>query len=140
MAAMTNYTEKKLGEHMLRGTSSVAPSALFLALCTGAPGETNTPANECTYSGYARVSMGAIGTAFGLINDGMATDGKTTNTNAVTFGANASVGTVTVTHWVICDAISGGNALFWGEFAAPKAIAQNDIPFVPANSIEIEFA
>lgn len=140
MAAMTNYTEKKLGEHMLRGTASTPPSALFLALCTGAPGETNTPANECTYTGYARVSMGTIGTAFALINDGSATDGLTSNTNAVTFGANADVGTVAVSHWVICDAISGGNALFWGEFDTPKNIAQNDIPFVAAGTIEIEFA
>ena len=140
MSAMSNYLEKKLGEHVLRGTASTPPSALFLALCTGAPGETNTPANECTYTGYARVSMGSIGTAFGLINDGGATDGLTSNANAITFGANADVGTVVVTHWAICDAVSGGNVLLVGEFDASKNIAQNDIPFVAAGTIEVEFA
>lgn len=140
MAAMSNYLEKKLGEHILRGTSSTAPSALFLALCTGAPGETNTPANECSYTGYARVGMGAIATAFGLINDGATTDGLCSNTNAITFGANADAGSVTVSHWVICDAASGGNTLYWGAFDVAKAITQNDIPFVAAGDIVIEHA
>lgn len=136
MSAMSNYTEKKLGEHLLRGIASTSPGEVWLALYTSNPGEDNS-GTECSYTGYARRSFGATpSAAFSAIG----VDGKTSNQATLTFPANGSGGNVVVTHWAIFDASSGGNMLLYGALDASKTLEPTDVLSLPATNLEIEFA
>ncbi len=136
MSAMSNYTEKKLGEHLLRGQSSTSPGEVFMGLFLSNPGEDGS-GTEASYSGYARRTMGATpSAAFSAIG----VDGKTANQNSITWPANGSGSNVVVTHWALFDAAIGGNLLLYGPLDASKTLEPTDVLSLPASNLEIEFA
>lgn len=136
MSAMSNYLEKKLGEHVLRGIASTSPGEVYMALYVSNPDDDNS-GTECNYSGYARRSFGATpSAAFSAIG----VDGKTLNQNAITFPANGSGGNVVVTHWGIFDAAVGGNLLLKGALDSTKTLEPTDVLSLPASNLEIEWA
>ena len=115
--------------------SSLRTSQVFLALFTSDP----TPAGsgtECSFSGYTRKTMGGTPTAAWTAADG---NGRTRNGNTVMFDAKADAGTVTVTHFAIFSAASGGNMLFFGPLDTSKTLDQGDVLGLLANNLEFEF-
>ena len=79
MAAMSDYLENKLIDHIFRGVSFTAPSNLYVALLTANPTDANTSGgNELgttTPNNYARVNIAANTTNWA------STGGATTTTN-----------------------------------------------------------
>lgn len=136
MSAMSNYTEKKVGEHMLRGVVSTSPGQTWLALYTSSPGDDNA-GTECSFTGYARQTFGVTPSAAW---SSIGVDGRTKNQNTITFPANAGGSNIVVTHWGIFDASTGGNLLFHGALDSSKTLEPTDVLSLPANNLEIEFA
>ena len=115
-------------------TLSDTGNDLYIALCTGNPGEGATGAisNECTqanYAGYARKAISRY-KAYNLtfrpamqwsISSGIATNVSAQNFNTCT-GASGAV----ITHWALCKdastAVTNNTAILRGVIMAPLSI------------------
>jgi len=131
MAAMSNYLENKLIDHLFRGVSFTAPAALHVGLYTATPSDTGG-GTEVTGGAYARVALNPSTTNWAATNGATTTSatssgtsGTTSNNVAVTFATpTASWGTIT--SFGIFDASSGGNLLWWGALTANKTVNGGD--------------
>lgn len=137
MAAMTDYLENKLIDHIFRNTSFTMPSALYVALCSASPTDAATGAsmNEIAVTGnYARAALAPSvsnwkstnGTTSGASSG---TGGQTMNAVAIVFNVpsgNWNSGNP-ITHFAIVDSASGaGNVLFHGALTAQKTVNNGD--------------
>lgn len=104
----TDYLEGKVLDHALRNTAWAQPSALYMALHTANPGDTGT-ASEVVGGSYAAQVI-----AFNASSGGVAA-----SNGAVSF---AGMPAVTVTHFSIRDAVTGGNVLFVGPLSSPQTL------------------
>lgn len=113
---LADWAETNLLDWLMGGATPTRPSGRYLALHTGAPGETGA-SNEVSTSGtgYARQA----------ITFGAASGGSAANTNAPTF-TNAGTDFGTISHLSVWDASSGGNCLWQGAATASKIIANGD--------------
>lgn len=146
MAAMSDYLENKLVDHIFRGVSFTAPTALHVALFTAAPSDSGG-GTEVTGGSYARVALAPSTTNWAATNaDGSTTNpssgtgGKTSNNSTITFPApTANWGTVT--HFGIFDASSGGNLLIHGALTTAKTVNNGDpAPSYAAAALAVTFA
>jgi hypothetical protein len=142
MAAMTDYLENKLVDHIFRDTAFTMPAALYMSLHSSNPGETG--ANEISGNSYARAQLdpsvsnwkSTNGTTSGASSG---TGGQTANAVAITFPTpTGSWGTVT--HFAIWDAGSSGNPLVYGELTIPKTIDQGDTVTFGVDALTVTFA
>lgn len=129
MAALSDYLENKLIDHILRGTSFTAPSNVYVGLLTAAPSDTGG-GTEVSGGSYARVTVACNGTnwtnsqASGTgVSSG--TDGTVENGAAISF-PTPSAGWGTVTHFGVYDASSSGNLLFYAALTTSKTINSGD--------------
>lgn len=139
MSAASNYLEESVLNHVLTnvatsGAAYTAPSAVYVSLHTGSPGEDNSGANEiptgATYN-YQRESA-----TFGSTS----TVGNTVSisTNAtITFNQAASSYPADVTHIGLYDASTGGNLLFYGALSTQKTVTTGDIFQINSGSLTI---
>lgn len=135
--SMSNATENDVLEMMLKGTdpSWRAGATQYLALVTdggGAVSEASPVANECTYTGYARV---ALTKASAWTDNGS----NFTNANLIQFGKRTDGGaTQTATAVVVVDTASGAiNMGIIGVLSASLAINQNIQPQFAIGDITI---
>ena len=121
--------------------SSLRTNQVYLALFTSDPtaawnSSPPTGGTECNFAGYARKSMGGTPSAAWTAVDGQ---GKTRNGQTVMFDAKSDAGTVTVTHWAIMTAASGGNMRYFGALDTPKSLDQGDVLGLLASNLEFQF-
>ena len=128
MAALSNYAENEMLDHMLGTGSFTAPTNVFLSLWTSDPTDAGS-GTELSGSGYVRKD----------INFGAASSGVATSSGVVTF-PTASGSWGLVTHIGIHDAVSSGNLLFHGALTASKTIASGDVFQVANGAITITAA
>lgn len=135
--SMANVTENDVLEMMLKGTdpSWRAGATGYLALVTdggGAVSEAAPVANECSYTGYARVA---------LTKASAWTDNGSSFANAalIQFGKRSDAGaTQTATAFVIVDTASGAiNMGVIGVLSAPLDINQNIQPQFAAGDLVV---
>ena len=151
MAAMSNYLENKLIDHVFRATSFTMPSALYIALLTtnavdsdtgttiSGGGGTGVEVSGGNYSRYqldpsttnwANTQASGSGASSG-------TGGTTSNSTTVTFPtASASWGTITGV--AICDAATNGNILFFGALSSSKTVGTGDVFQFNTNQLSIQ--
>lgn len=125
----SNYLEQKFLDHLFGKSTFTAPSNIYVALCSAAPGDTDTGSTitEVNYTGYARVQTSPSdwnAWASGIID----------NLNAITF-PKATGGSATATHFALVDASSGGNLLIWAPLNSSLAISNNIQPSFPAGDL-----
>ena len=108
-------------------TATALPTRYYIGLSTTAPTITGTNVSEPSGSGYARVELTTLGKPSG---------GVVTNSASVDFPeSTASWGTVT--HFVIYDALTGGNLLQYGQLSTPRSIEPATIMSIPANYLNL---
>lgn len=102
--SLSNATESDVLDFLLKGVDPAwrAGATGYYALVTGASVDEASPlANECTYTGYARVAQ-TKATAFSGSGD------TRTNAALVAFGKRTDAGAAQVaTHLIWCDTASG---------------------------------
>ena len=145
MAAMSDYLENKLVDHILRATAFTAPGTLYVALYTAAPsdsgggteitiGTNNYARKDVVSSGSAWANTQASGTG---VSSG--TGGVTSNSSAITFLVpSGSWGTVT--NFGILDAATGGNLLFHGALTVQQTVNTGNTVSFAAGALQITFA
>jgi hypothetical protein len=130
MAAMSDYLENKLVDHIFRGISFTAPTTMYLGLLTVAPSDIGD-GTEVTGGSYARVANNPLYSTWKGTNNEVTnvpssgTSGTTSNAGIITFPAPTANWGV-VTHFAIYDASSAGNLLFWGALSITKTINNGD--------------
>lgn len=132
---MTDYTEKKLLDHLLGKAAYTMPTTVYLALFTADPTDTGSLTNEvsATNSGYARQAVTASMSATN------ATTGVSSNSNVIGFGpATADWGTIT--HVGFMDAPTGGNMLLTGAMTSARTIQNGDAVQMAAQQLSVTFS
>lgn len=130
MAALSDYLENKLIDHILRGQAFSAPTNAYVGLLTSAPSDAGG-GTEVTGGSYARVAVAAslanwAGTqGAGTTTASSGTSGTTSNNAAITFPTpSASWGSIT--HIGVYDASTAGNLLFFSALTASKTVNNGD--------------
>lgn len=134
MAALSDYTEQNLLNHILRGVALSAPGAdNHFALFTAAPADAGG-GTEVTGGSYARKNITRAVGAFDA-----ASARATQNTGAITF-ATPSANWGTITHWGMFDAATGGNLLAHGALTTAKTVNNGDpAPSWAAGAFDFNF-
>ena len=122
--SFSNYLETEILDHVFGGNAYTAPSTLYLALYTAAPGETGG-GTECSGTSYARTAV-----TFTVSGN------EATNSAAVEF-ATAGNNWGTITHVGVFDALTSGNLMAYGTLTASKTVETGDVFRVPAGDLDI---
>jgi len=126
MSALSDYAENLVLDWLLTGGSVSRPSAWYVALHTGDPGEAGS-ANELSGNGYARQA----------VTFAAAVDGATENEGQLTFGPNTDSNWGTVSHVSVWDDETGGNCLFKGALSSSVSINVGDSLVIGAGNLQI---
>lgn len=140
MANMTDYLENKLIDFLFRGASFTPPANLYIALYTVAPSDTGG-GTEVTGGNYARQQLNpGASNWYSTQSDTTSTSTGTGGTtgNASTIAWNSVTWTGTVVAVGICDALSGGNLLFYKTLTSSKTIASGDSISFATNSLTVQ--
>lgn len=126
MAALSDYAENALLEHLLNNVALTSPTDVYVALFTSDSGEleAGTLTNEVSGGSYARQTA-----AFDA-----AASGATQNSGAVSF---TDMPAVTVSHVAIMDAATAGNVLFHGALAASKTLNSGDTFTIATGDLDV---
>ena len=147
-AAMSNYAQNALIDHIFRGIGYTPPTTLCVALTTATPTAANTGATiaEASYTGYARGQLNPsvanwLGTGGNNTGPSAGITGTTSNGVQVVLGTPPGSGPIVVTSFVILDSctIGAGNVLFWGVLNSAKTISVgNAAPVFNAGSLTVK--
>jgi hypothetical protein len=129
MSGFSNYLENTLVEATLRG-GQYTGGAVYVALFKTDPTDANSGA-ELTDASYVR--QRAHGST---VSDGFTvpSNGATSNARTLTFPAISGV-QVTLTHWGIFDAQTGGNLLYHAPLQVSKTLDPSDVLSFPIGSL-----
>lgn len=138
-AALSDYLENKLIDHVFRGQAYTAPTTIYVALYTSACSD-SAAGTEVSGGSYARPGVTSslanwAGTqAAGSTTASSGAGGTTSNNGVITF-ATPSAGWGTVTHIGLVDAVTGGNLLVCTALTIGKTINSGDTVSFPAASL-----
>jgi hypothetical protein len=147
MAAMSDFLENKIVDHIFRGQTYTTPSAMWVALYTTTPTDVGGGTEVVNGNNYSRVAYtpgllawkGTHGTTTGVSSG---TSGTITNANTITFGVPSGNWGVINGFALMDTATQGtGNTLFYGALTTPKTVNANDAApsfAVDALSIQID--
>lgn len=118
MSALTNFGEDLLLDWMFTTDSVTRPTAWYVALHTGDPGEVGTTdeLTTGTDADYVRKS----------VTFASAVSGQALSASAVSWTAAAGATTYVITHVSIRDALTSGNVLMKGELLVPVTMNASD--------------
>lgn len=119
---MFDYLRALLIDHQFGSVDITPATNLYMALCDSLPvsTETGTTIDETSGTNYARPLL-----ANNLTNFPAASAGSKTSL-AFAFATPGAGGWGTPTHWAIVDALTAGNAYFFGAIDTPVLINQDD--------------
>ena len=134
MAALSNYLENALVNHVLRNTALTTPgTSIYVGLIKfyeSSKLEAGTLTQEASSGAYARVQVTAWDAP---------SNGATQNTSAVTFPtATADWGMVSGV--IIVDAASTGNVLLHGTLTTARDVKNGDVFKFSAGDLDITFS
>ena len=125
----TYFINLIMGNVFRTKTSPAIPAQYYIGLSTTAPNVGGSGVTEPSTSGtgYARVALSSLSApSNGVIKNGSAV---TFNESLKSWGA--------VTHYVVYDAATGGNLLFYGALSSSKTIDPETILTLRANELTI---
>lgn len=126
MSAASNYTEENVINALLRGVTFPLPSTVYVSLHTANPGETGgNEVSTSNWPAYVRKDA-AVG---GDIDSGWTapTDGVTTNAKQIVYPGMNGASNLTVSHWALYDAATGGNLLCYGALQTARTLQPGDV-------------
>lgn len=133
MAALTNYLENKLIDHIFRTSSFTKPTSLYVGLLTGITDAEAGTITEVSGGSYARVVRNPLDANW----NASTTSGTTANTASLQFpSATADWGTCT--HFGIWDAATGGNLLIYAPLTVARTITNGTTPSFGAGALTFQ--
>lgn len=133
---ISTYAGNNLLNSMLRGVAFPLPSKVYISLHTADPGVTGTnEVSTVAWPAYIRKDAadgGAVGTGF----DAAATR-STKNAKQLIYPVNDGAGNVTVSHWALFDAATGGNCLAYGPLTSSRTVQPGDVFVIDINKMTV---
>lgn len=115
MTALTNYAEDLLINFLFNDETATRPTAWYIQLHTGDPGETGA-SNQVSGNGFARQQATFAPSSSGI----------TSNEADEVFGPCTGSDWGTVSHISVWDALTSGNCLAKGALTASKLVEVGD--------------
>jgi hypothetical protein len=122
--SLTNTFETRVLEWLLTTGSPTRPTAWYLGLFTGAPGEAGG-GTEVSGGSYVREAV-----VFTV-------SGDTATNNAAVEWPVATANWGTITHVAIFDALTSGNMIAYAALSASKTIETGDVLRIPATDLDV---
>ena len=138
MAAMTDYLEGRLGDHVLNGVEfpPTTSGTVYLGLFSGAVSDSLTSGGpsegKVDGNGYARVSV-VSGWTHGPAS------GEFINASTLQFPTASGGSWGTISGIAVFDAISGGNALLQGLLTVAKIVDDGEAAQFASGAIQIDW-
>lgn len=137
MSAASDYLEDKIIESVFRGATFTLPAKLYIALHTANPSDAG--GNEVTLSAwpaYARQDA-AKG---GANSDGWlaSSNGTTKNALQLIYPVFDGVADLTITHFSVYDAATGGNMLVYGALLTARTVQNGDVFVVDVQKLTVQ--
>jgi hypothetical protein len=135
MAAMSNFLESELLDHVLNTNSWASPATVHVGIHNTDPTDADS-GTEVTGGAYARVAMtgGSAWTISGT------TPTQASNAGPIAFPTATDGTWGTATHFGIYDAATTGNLLIHGVLTDPKDIGDGDTFEFAIGNLVVEFA
>jgi hypothetical protein len=128
MGSLSDFSELELLDHVFNAAYSPA-ATIYIGLSTADPGDDAAGLSEPVGNGYARESIAFSAAASrAVVQNGVITFTE----------ATGSWGTIS--HWALFDAITAGNMLAHGAFAAAKAIVSGNTASIADTEINVTFS
>lgn len=126
MSQASNYTETNVINALLRGVAFPLPTNTYISLHTANPGEAGgSEVSTAAWPSYVRKDAevgAAIGTGWNTPSDG-----STSNAKQILYPSQNGAGSITVTHWAIYDAATGGNMLAYAPLTTSRTLIPGDV-------------
>ena len=137
MSAASNFLENAVIESTLRGAAFPTITKVYVALHTNNPGEAG--GNEVTsalWPAYARQDAakgGSIASGWTA-----ASDGVSKNALQLIFPVFDGAADLTVTHFSLHTALTGGNMLVYAPLQAPRTVQNGDVFVVDTQKLTVQ--
>jgi hypothetical protein len=137
MSAASDYLENKLYDNLLRGVNFPPPAAIYVALHTASPGDTG--ANEVTLAAFPAYKRQDAAKGSGNVADGWTPPAGGSGKNALQliFPVFDGAAPITVTHYTLWDALTGGNCLVSGQLASSRTLNAGDVFVVDVQKLTV---
>ena len=122
--SLTNTFETRVLEWLLTTGSPTRPTAWYLGLFTGAPGEAGG-GTELSGDAYVREAVT------------FTVSGDTATNNAAVEWPVATANWGTITHVAIFDALTSGNMIAYAALSNSKTINTGDVIRIPASDLDV---
>ena len=137
MSAASDYLENKIIESVFRGATFTLPSKLYISLHTADP--TDAGGSEVTvgaWPSYARqdAAKGGANSAGWLA----ASNGLTKNALQLIYPVFDGVANLTVTHFAVYDAVTGGNMLVYGALTSSRTVQTGDVFVIDVQKLSVQ--
>lgn len=124
------FLNQIMGNVFKTKTSPALPTAYYIGLSSKAPNVDggNVAEPSASGTGYKRIQLTSLSAP---------ADGVIVNNEAITFD-ESSTSWGTMTHYVVYDALTGGNLLFYGALSNSRNVEPNTIIMIRAKEMTIE--
>lgn len=123
----TTYTIANVIDAQLRGQAWQAPAALYVALHTADPGLTGaSEVSAAAFPSYVRRDSLQGDSAANAWSAADA-EGKSFNQKQLIFPVFDGASDLTITHFAVWDAASGGNCLFSGALTTARTLSASQV-------------
>lgn len=133
MSGFSNFLARAVANHFFRKTAQSSPTGTFVALFTADPTDANITANEISAAWYGRKEATTWTAPAEDADSSWISNVAEVVFNAVTGAA------VTVSHYGIYDAPTGGNLLSSGALPASKTLDISDVFVAGAGELVLHF-
>jgi hypothetical protein len=137
MSAASNFTENAHINAMLRGIEYPLPAGTYLSLHTANPGESGgnevSTANWPSYTRKDAANSEAI--ASGWTEP---VDGVSQNAQQVLYPSHNGASSITITHWAVYDAVTGGNMRGYASLNTPRTLQPGDVFVFDAGALTFQ--
>ena len=123
--SFSDYAEGGVLDHVF-GLAALPQPTLYLGVSTTDPADTGVGASEPVGNGYARIATVAV--------DWERSGNVVTNANELSF-PEATGAWGTLAHFVLYDAVTGGNVFIYGALTTPKTIASEETLRFPVGNL-----
>lgn len=136
---ISDYAGNNLLNSLVRRESFPLPTRVYISLHTADPGRLGI--NEvglAAWPAYIRrdaADGGPVDTGFEA-----ATNRATKNAKQLIYPVNDGAGNITVTHWGLFDAPTGGNCLGYGPLASSRTVQPQDVFVIDINKMTVSIS
>lgn len=137
MSAASDYIEDMIINALLRGGAFTEPTDIFVALHTAQPDD-ETGSNEVStlvWPDYERVDSAQGDTLANAWSE--PENGESQNLKQMLFPVYNGVSNLTVTHFSLWDAKTGGNFLMWAPLSTPSMIVTGQVYVIEPEKLTI---